>query len=107
MNNVIRPDAAWWQSKRPPPPSGPTEPPPMDISDRVTKIETVLPTLATKEDLVREVGGLRTEMHKEIGGLHKEMTSQTWRIITWVTGLFMTLGSGMVAATYFIAKHAG
>lgn len=72
----------------------------MDISERVTKIEAVLPTLATKEDLVREVGSLRAEFHKEL-------TSQTWRIITWVTGVFVTISGALVTTTYFIAKHAG
>lgn len=66
-------------------------------------------TLATKEDLAREIGGLRGELHQEIGGLraemHKEISAQTWRFITWVTGLFVTVGGAMVAATYFIARQ--
>ena len=94
MNNVIRPDA-WWQGKQPPPPSGPTEPPRMDLSDRVSKIEAVLPTLATKEDLVREVGSLRAEMHREF-------VAQTWRFVTFTT----TVATALVGAVYYIARHA-
>ena len=100
MGNLIK-HPAWWAANRSPPP----EPPDMDISERVTKIETLLPTLATKEDLAREIGGLRAEMHKEFGSVNKEFGAQTWRIITWVTGLFVTVGGAMVAATYFIARH--
>ena len=46
----------------------------MDLSERVSKIEAALPTLATKADLVGEVGALRAEMHKEFN-------LQTWRIV--------------------------
>jgi len=124
MGQLIKPDV-WWASTRRAPP----EPPDMDLTERVAKIEAVFPTLATKEDLVREIGGLRNELHQEIGGLrnelhqafggldcklhqevgglraemHQEFSAQTWRIITWVTGLFVTVGGAMVAATYFIA----
>jgi len=45
----------------------------MRLHERVTKIEAVLPTLATKEDLAREVGGLRSEMHLEFGKVRQEM----------------------------------
>ncbi len=85
----------------------------MELLERVIKLETkldsVLPILATKEDLAREAGGLRSEFHKEMGGLraefHKEVSAQTLRFVTWVTGLFVTIGGALVAATYFIAKH--
>ena len=71
--------------------------PPYDggMEARLTKIETIIPTLATKEDLVREVGGLRSEMHKEFN-------TQTWKFVTWMTGICTAL----IAATYFIANHA-
>lgn len=94
--------------------------PPVELLERLIKIETTLPALATKDDLAREIGGLRTDLHKEIGGLradlykevgglrsefHKEIAAQTWRFVSWVTGLFVTIGGALVAATYFIAKH--
>ena len=61
---------------------------------RLAKLEAVIPTLSTKEDLVREVGSVRTEIHKEIN-------AQTWRLVTFVTGF----GTALVAATYFVAKY--
>ena len=61
---------------------------------RLAKLEAVVPTLATKEDLVREIGSVRAEIHKEIN-------AQTWRLVTFVTGF----GTALVAATYFVAKY--
>lgn len=101
----------------------------MRLHERVTKIEAVLPTLATKEDLAREVGGLRSEMHLEFGKVRQEMGAefasvrkemselrvdvselrvdvhraievQTWRVI----GTLITVCTALVAATYFITK---
>lgn len=73
----------------------------MEIGERVAKIESVIPTLSTREDLVRESGLLRTE----IGGLrtemHREFTSQTWRLI----GAMLTFGSLLTATVYFIARN--
>lgn len=48
----------------------------MRLHERVTKIEAVLPTLATKEDLAREVGGLRSDMHLEFGKVRQEMSAE-------------------------------
>lgn len=68
--------------------------PPMDnLLERITKIETILPTLATREDLIREPRTLRAEMHKEF-------TAQTWKII----GLFTTSSGALVGIMYYIAK---
>lgn len=66
----------------------------MDIVERVARIEATMTTLATKEDLVRLDGSLRTEMHKELN-------SQSWRII----GAMITFGSLLAAAIFFISKH--
>jgi transcriptional regulator with XRE-family HTH domain len=53
------------------------------LEDAVLKINTLLPTLATKDDL------------------HREINAQTWRFVTWTTGI----GGLLVTATYFIARH--
>ncbi|MGY8624299.1 hypothetical protein [Chromobacterium violaceum] len=53
----------------------------MGVEARLTVIER---TMATKEDL------------------HKEINAQTWKLVTFVCGF----GSALVAAVYFIAKHA-
>lgn len=88
----------------------------MELLERIVKIESTLPTLATREQMLvtrehvtQEVGALRAEMHKEIGGLraelHKTAAEQTWKFITWTTGAFVTIGSALVAAAFFIAKQ--
>lgn len=74
-------------------PPAPPDPPDMDLNERIAKIETVLTALATKEDLARLDGGLRVELHKAI-------QDQTWKVVTWTTGL----GAALVAATFFIAR---
>src|SRR5258708_7577237 len=55
----------------------------LETRDRLIKIETRMETLASKEDL------------------HKEMSSQTWRLVTFVC----SFGTALVAATYFVAKY--
>lgn len=68
---------------------------------RVSKLEAIIPTLATKLDmadlrmeLVRVEGSIRTDMHKEF-------TAQTWRII----GAMLTFGGILSAAVFFIARN--
>jgi len=63
-------------------PPGPTD---MELAERVARIETRLESFATKEDL------------------HRELNSQTWKLVTFVTGF----GTILTAAVYFIAKHIG
>ena len=92
MSNVITPPS-WWKDKGPPS-MQPPGPPSMELLERVIKIEAALPTLATKEDLAREIGGLRTELHREIG-------AQTWKVVSFVTGF----GALLTAAVFFIARN--
>ena len=54
------------------------------METRIVKLEAVIPTLATKEDLMRVEGSLRTEMHKEFH-------AQTWRLIGVLTAMFAGL----------------
>lgn len=65
-----------------------------DMEKRLAKLEALAPTLATKEDLMREVAGLRVEMHREF-------TAQTWRIV----GAMLTFGGLLSAAVFFIARN--
>lgn len=60
------------------------------VEDAVLRINTILPTLATKEDLA-----------SGIAGLHKELNVQTWRFVVWVT----SVGIALTAAVYFIARN--
>ena len=52
---------------------------------RLTKLEAVIPTLATKEDLQRD------------------MHAQTWTIIRWITGILIAATTATTATTYLIA----
>jgi hypothetical protein len=62
-----------------------------DTRDRLVRIESRMDAFATKDD----VSNLRIDMHKEF-------TAQTWKFVTWMTGICTAL----IAATYFIANHA-
>lgn len=79
--------------------------PPMELLERIIKIESTLPTLATREHVTQEVAVLRTEMHKEIGSLraelHKSINDQTWKII----GAMLTIGAALSGIIYFIARN--
>ena len=50
-----------------------------------TRFDTILPTLATKEDLQRD------------------LNAQTWTIIRWVTGVLIATTTATTATTYLIA----
>ena len=52
---------------------------------RLTKLEAIIPTLATKEDLQRD------------------LNAQTWTIIRWVTGFLIATITATTATTYLIA----
>jgi len=73
--------------------------PPMD-NERLAKLEAVIPTLATREDLQRAAGGLSEAIVKSAGELrteiHKEITTQT----RWIVGVLALV----VAATVAISK---
>ena len=55
---------------------------------RLTKLEAVIPTLATKEDLQRD------------------MNAQTWTIIRWITGVLIAATTTTTATTYLITTVA-
>lgn len=65
-----------------------------DMEARISKIEAIIPTLATREDVFR----LESKMHQEFN-------TQTWKFITWMTGVCTVLGTSLVGATYFIAHN--
>jgi len=60
-----------------------------DMEARVSKLEVLIQSMSTKEDL------LRLEVK-----LHQELNAQTWKFVTWMTGICTAL----IAATYFIAR---
>ncbi len=54
----------------------------------LTKLEAVIPTLATKEDLQRD------------------MNAQTWTIIRWITGVLIAATTATTATTYLLTTVA-
>ncbi|VVE43270.1 hypothetical protein PAQ31011_04285 [Pandoraea aquatica] len=52
----------------------------MRLHERIASVEAVLPTLATKEDLAREIGTVRAEIHREVGGLRSEMHQEFGKV---------------------------
>lgn len=71
------------------------------METRLTRLEALIPTLATREDLAC----LESRMNASIGRvettLHSEMTKQTWRIIALLAGLLPSL----FAAAIYVTKH--
>lgn len=69
-----------------------------DTRDRLIRIESRLENFernyATKEDLARVEGAIRSDMHKEF-------TAQTWRII----GAMITFGTALSGVVFFIARN--
>lgn len=73
-----------------------------------TRLDVVLPTLATREQLQQEIGSLRSEMKHEvgavrveIGSLRAEMHQAFTSVIKW--GLGIALTSVVAAATVVTA----
>jgi hypothetical protein len=64
------------------------------MDNRLTKIEAIIPTLATREDLAR----LETRME---GAIHREINTLTWRLMIFVVTLLPTL----FAAVFYVARN--
>lgn len=75
------------------------------MQTRVARIEAIIPTLATREDLAHLEGRMRSAIQRVESTLHKELTSQTWLIVKWVSGLLVTLLPSLMAATFYIARY--
>lgn len=74
--------------------------PPMELIERVGRLEADMATVKTDVAVIRSNYTTKEDLHREIN-------AQTWKFVTYTTGLFVTAGSALVAATYFIAKHTG
>jgi hypothetical protein len=72
---------------------------------RIARIEAIILTLATREDLAHLEGRMRSAIQSVESTLHQEITSQTWRIVKWVSGLLATLLPSLMAATFYIARY--
>ncbi len=82
------------------------------INARLTQLEMIVPTLATREDLARLDGRLTERMTSLEGKLttlegklttlvHQELKAMSWRLITWNTGVLVASFAGV----FFIARH--
>ena len=71
------------------------------MQTRIARIEAIILTLATREDLAHLEGRMRSAIQNVESMLHQELTSQTWLIVKWVSGLFRH------AYQYFIRKLFG
>jgi hypothetical protein len=75
------------------------------VNTRLTRLEAIIPTLATREDLARLDGRLTERMTHLEGKLttlmHQELKTMSWRLITWNTGVTVASFAGV----FFIACH--
>ena len=71
------------------------------IDVRLAKIETKMDQFATKADLAGVQGSLAGMEGSLKADLHKAISEQTWKLITWTTGI----ATALIAATFFIARN--
>ena len=64
------------------------------MESRISKIEAIIPMLATREDLAKHDGLMRED-------LAKAFSAQTWKIIIWSTSVFAM----STATTIFITTR--
>jgi hypothetical protein len=75
------------------------------MQTRIARIETIIPSLAKREDLAHLEGRMRGAIQSVESTLHQELTSQTWLIVKWVSGLLITLLPSLMAATVYITRY--
>ncbi len=67
------------------------------MQSRVTKLEAIMATLATRYDVAR----VEVTLHREITHIHQAVSAQTLKIITTLIGASTTL----VGVTYCLVKN--
>jgi hypothetical protein len=72
------------------------------METRLTRLEAIIPTLATREDLVCLENRMSASISRVETTLHSEMTKQTWRIIALLAGLLPSL----FAAAIYVTRYA-
>ena len=75
------------------------------METRLTRLEAIIPTLATREDLAHLEGRMNAAIQKVETTLHKELTNQTWMIVKWMSGLLVTLLPSLFAAVFYVARY--
>ena len=71
------------------------------METRLTRLEAIIPTLATREDLACLESRINASIGRVETTLHSEMTKQTWRIIALLAGLLPSL----FAAAIYVTKY--
>jgi hypothetical protein len=74
------------------------------MATRVTRLEAIIPTLATLEDLAHLEGRINEAIQKVETTLHQELTNQTWLIVKWLPGLLVTLLPSLFAAVFYVVR---
>ena len=71
------------------------------METRLTRLEALIPTLATREDLACLETRMSASISRVESTLHSEMSKLTWRIMALLAGLLPSL----FAAAIYVTKH--
>lgn len=80
-----------------------------DMDARLAKLEAIIPTLATKEEVVKLRGETRegfAEVRAAIEGARTDMHQNTAEIIKWMVGLTFGLGATAIVVMTFVLNNA-
>lgn len=83
------------------------------MQSRVTKLEAIMATVATREDISRleaklycEISAIQCDVsgiHRDINRIHQALNAQTWKIL--LTLIYTS--TLLVSVTYYFAKNSG
>ena len=71
------------------------------METRLTRLEALIPTLATREDLACLETRISASINRVETTLHSEMSKLTWRIMALLAGLLPSL----FAAAVYVTKY--
>jgi len=71
------------------------------METRLTRLEALIPTLATREDLACLETRMSASVNRIETTLHSEMSKLTWRIMALLAGLLPSL----FAAAVYVTKY--
>ena len=71
------------------------------METRLTRLEALIPTLATREDLACLETRMSASINRVETTLHSEMSKLTWRIMALLAGLLPSL----FAAAVYVSKY--
>ena len=88
-----------------PPHNGDMEQRIKQLETDTSSIKTSLPRIETDVAVMRSNYVTQADLLALKSDLHQEVNTQTWKFITWTTGLFITISTALISAAYFIARH--